>query len=97
MNKTIVDNPGLSSFQPSDSGTPTTSGTSSITSISTNPDVTAQLPLAGPMIAGILVCIVVIAAMVVICFLQRRSKRPHRRRHSFETQFILQPGMFRKR
>lgn len=96
----MIDNqaidPGLSSsLLISDSGTPTTSSTSS--SASTNSNVIGQLPLAGPMIAGVLVGIIVIAAIVVICFLQRRPQHPRRRRHSLEAQFILQPGVFGER
>lgn len=94
----MIDNQGLSSsLQSSDSGTPTISSTSSSASTLTNSDVIAQLPLAGPIIAGVLVGIIVIAAIVVICFLQRQPQHPRRRHRSFEDQFILQPGVLRER
>ena len=94
----MIDNQGLSSsLQSSDSGTPTISSTSSSASTLTNSDVIALLPLAGPIIAGVLVGIIVIAAIVVICFLQRRPQHPRRRHRSFDAQFILQPGVFRER
>ena len=88
MNNTIIDNQGSSSsIQPS--GTPTTSSddASSSTSASPTSDLAAvgRLPLAGPMAAGILVCIIAIATVVVISFLTGRSKRSRRRRtNSFE-------------
>jgi len=92
-NNIMIHNQGLSSFQPSDSGTPTTSSdyVNSNTSTSTKSGVIGRLPLAGPLVAGILVGIILIAAIVVICFLQRRPKRPRRRRRSFDTQCVLQP------
>ena len=91
----MIDKQGLSSLQLSDAGTPTTSSASSTVSTLKNSDAIARLPLAGPMIAAILVGIIVIAAIVVICFLQRRPQHPRGRcRRSFEAQLILQPGVF---
>ena len=55
-----------------------------------------HLSMAGPMIAGVLVGIVVISAAVVICFLQCQPKRTYRRRRSFEAPFILRHGMLRE-
>jgi hypothetical protein len=81
--------PELSSpLQPPDAATPTISSASVFTSMSTNPDVALQLPMAGPMIAAVLVCIVVVATAVVICFLQRQPQGSCGRR-SFEAPFIF--------
>ncbi|KAF8816220.1 hypothetical protein BYT27DRAFT_6467653 [Phlegmacium glaucopus] len=88
----MIDNQGSSSFQPSDSGTPTTSSVYASSSTTRRlTDSIRHISSAAPIVAGILSGIIVITTIVVICFLKRRTRLLRRSWHSHEARISLKP------